>query len=387
MALFKICPKCGEKKLFLSITSEGICTACRDAIRAEKQRQIESQERININAAEDLYNRAVKLWNRSIKDWYYLSFENLHTPRDIEAALSDCDEFISLVRKFPTTEKFPDVFQQHCEYLSKDGCKNNDFGNFDIADTDGQRVAVNFDGLITAGERKKEKLQKVLFSTEEFDKLVANIAQVDISIDSEAEYIPPSDSSVYSLNTTNITSRTALSKLNSFYVIDLETTGLNPIKDEILQISAVKFLNFEPIEAFTTYIKPRKEIPLRSAQINGIMPEDVEDAPRIEMVMKQLDAFLTESITGTNPPIIGHNLSFDYHFLATNGSKAFLRTRKFYDTLELSRRQFTYEDNYKLDSLIKSRLNVLREDAHTALSDALATGLLFKKICQDRIGF
>lgn len=172
-------------------------------------------------------------------------------------------------------------------------------------------------------------------------------------------------------------------------MIDVETTGLNPVNDEIIQITALRFLNFEPVETFTTYVKPRNGLNPKAQEINGITEQDVENAPYIEQVIRQFDAFISEPKTKQKqgPPIVGHKIAFDYQFLTTHGSTTLsadmaLNSRKFYDTLELSKKEYSFYSNFRLESLTKNVLNILRSDAHDSLSDALVTGLLFKEICK-----
>ncbi len=214
--------------------------------------------------------------------------------------------------------------------------------------------------------------------------MLADIPIVKVSPDLSARFADKQ--SICQIKTTNITARTPISRIKTFYAVDIETTGLSPVENELLQVAAIKFVDFEPVEAFVTFVKPRARIPVRTQKINRITPQMVKGAPRIESIIKQFDDFLTDSTTGENPPIVGHNLSFDQRFLCANGSHAFLDDRVFYDTLEMSRRQFSTEKSFKLDSLTKSKLKILRDDAHTSLSDSLVTGLLFKKICEERMG-
>jgi len=94
-------------------------------------------------------------------------------------------------------------------------------------------------------------------------------------------------------------------KFNEFISVDLETTGLNPSKDEIIEISAIRFVNGEIKDEFTTLIKPIALIPKKITSITGINDSMVSDAPKIVDVFKDFLNFLDNKI------IVAHNIDFD----------------------------------------------------------------------------
>ena len=68
-------------------------------------------------------------------------------------------------------------------------------------------------------------------------------------------------------------------------VFDLETTGINQERDEIIEISAVKVRNHEIVEEFSTMVNPGRHIPAGATAVNGINDEMVKDAPDIGTAM------------------------------------------------------------------------------------------------------
>ena len=66
---------------------------------------------------------------------------------------------------------------------------------------------------------------------------------------------------------------------DSYVVVDLETTGLQPAKDRILEIGAVKVENGEVKDTFCTFINPRMAIPPFIQALTGITQDMVENAP------------------------------------------------------------------------------------------------------------
>ena len=395
MALFAQCSRCGKKKLALTLDGDGICPGCQTAITQKRihqekaeQEQVAKQREEDISKAIFFYDELVQLW----KDTGDRSYFNGVILDDAYTAIAKCDKFISLLYQISAINCFQEIFAQHCLYFTESGCHSNDFGRMSTEMIGSDIVKIDFSTLEERTQRYRYRVEKTIEATKAFNAALAQIVHVDIVPDLAATPCP--SSVLTSVQTTNITSRTSLNKLSVFYVIDVETTGLNPINDEIIQITALRFLNFEPVETFTTFVKPRNGLKPAAQRVNGITESDVENAPYIEQVIGLFDAFLSESHTQLKqgPPIVGHKISFDYQFLTAHGSKVLsdailLNSRKFYDTLELSKKEYSYCSVFKLDSLTRNILNILRSDAHDSLSDALATGLLFKQICKSRIDY
>ncbi|NJL56458.1 3'-5' exonuclease [bacterium] len=74
--------------------------------------------------------------------------------------------------------------------------------------------------------------------------------------------------------------------------LDLETTGLDPQQDDIIEIGAVRLRDGEVIDSYETMVNPGKPIPAQTTYITGIRQEDVANAPRIQKVLPQLAALL-----------------------------------------------------------------------------------------------
>ncbi len=173
----------------------------------------------------------------------------------------------------------------------------------------------------------------------------------------------------------NITSKTSLSSIDNFVVIDTETTGLRPSVDELLEVSAIRFIDYEPTECLTTLIKPKKTISNEIEHINHISNEMVEKSPNVEYIIQSFSNFIEDY------NVVGYNLEFDLNFLYKNGLDFFNKKRYFYDVLPLCKKIFKEFNlpNYKLDTICEY-LGIKRNHAHRATEDALATGIIFRDI-------
>ncbi len=130
--------------------------------------------------------------------------------------------------------------------------------------------------------------------------------------------------------------KSQLAFVDEYIVLDLETTGLDPSFDEIIEIAAIRFANGEKVAEFTTLVKPDKKIDEYITQLTGITNLMVKNAPKIDKVLPELMNFLSDSV------IIAHNANFDINFLYDNSifcmNKPF--PNDFIDTMRISRRLF-----------------------------------------------
>lgn len=176
----------------------------------------------------------------------------------------------------------------------------------------------------------------------------------------------------------NITKSSNYSKLCDFIAIDTETTGLKPGGNDIIELAAIKFVNYRPVEILHTYLKPRKPIPEDATAVNGITDDMVLDAPTFSEIKPSLEQFIGDF------PIVAHNAPFDVKFLYVSGLNLDNHNGKVYDTLDLSKKKVKDYggqklENYKLATVCEE-LNIGCKNFHTATADTLACGLLFVDI-------
>ncbi len=153
-----------------------------------------------------------------------------------------------------------------------------------------------------------------------------------------------------------------------YVAFDVETTGLSPDEDRIIDIGLVRFHGGVPVERWTSLVNPGIKVGLKISRLTGISSEDLNNAPDISSLVSQIQTFRGHL------PLVGHNPEFDVSFL----SKVITEFPgvPVYDTLELARIVYPEFSTYKLEDLSRN-LNVSLQDAHRACSDAEATGKIF----------
>ena len=167
-----------------------------------------------------------------------------------------------------------------------------------------------------------------------------------------------------------------ITRISDYVVLDVETTGLKPGADKIIEIGMVKVSAGKPCAEFSSFVNPEIPIPTRITKITGITNEDVATAPLFSSLSSQIVSFLGDSL------ILGHNVGFDLSFLIpTLESCGIHPSFTCLDTCALAKKAFPELPNHKLDTLIGA-LSLSNRQTHRALDDAYCTLALFNKICE-----
>ena len=159
----------------------------------------------------------------------------------------------------------------------------------------------------------------------------------------------------------------------SFVAIDLETTGLDFEKDEIIEVALVRFENGVEGESVDYLVKPTS-VTLRPfiESLTGISNADLENAEPFAAVAQKIYSFIGDL------PIVAHNAMFDSKFLKQTFAKVGISfdNHPVWDSLTVSRIAYQNVPNHRLDTLVQE-LGIERSRAHRALPDAIACGELF----------
>lgn len=161
--------------------------------------------------------------------------------------------------------------------------------------------------------------------------------------------------------------------IENYTALDLETTGLNPKYDKIIEVGAVKVRNGEIIDRFQQLIRPGIALPEKITGLTGITQEELLEAKDSEEVIPQILDFLEDDV------ILGHSVMFDYSFLKKAAVNQNLwkpeQSHLGIDTLRLSRIYLPELPSRRLTDLCLHY--GIEHHAHRALGDAESTSQLY----------
>ncbi len=169
--------------------------------------------------------------------------------------------------------------------------------------------------------------------------------------------------------------RSILDIPDEYIVIDLETTGLSPEYNEIIEFAGIKVVDGKEIESMSILICPKKQITAEVTAINGIDNKMVKNCPSIEAVLPEILAYIGDNV------IVGHNVNFDVNFLYEASMKVLEKplTNDFLDTMRLSKRLYPEMPHHRLSDLIE-KFGVGDFVEHRALGDTRQTMECLKKM-------
>ena len=162
---------------------------------------------------------------------------------------------------------------------------------------------------------------------------------------------------------------------------DIETTGLDAEKEEILELAGVKFtfervngkLTTKEISRYQSLVKPGKLIPEEVTRIHNITNQMVEDAPSLQSVLQGFFRF-----AGLSSILVAHNAPFDASFMAKGLRKhgMVMPQHPIIDSLKLVRKILPEYASHKLGEVARklgdqTTLNLNREELHRATYDCV----------------
>ena len=152
-----------------------------------------------------------------------------------------------------------------------------------------------------------------------------------------------------------------------YVVFDLETTGINPVSDDIIEISALKAVNGMVVEEFSSLINPGRPIPYQATRVNHITDEMVQNAPDIAWGIQRFLEF-----TG-NHILVGHNIhNFDLNFIYDAVMHLYGKEfqNDYIDTLVMSKKCLPQLRSHKLVD-IAAYFGLNTNGSHRALQDCI----------------
>ena len=163
--------------------------------------------------------------------------------------------------------------------------------------------------------------------------------------------------------------------IDSYIALDLETTGLEPKKEKITEIAALKVEHGQITGRFVTLVNPKRPLTERVVELTGITDDMLKDAPVIEN-----SYWRGAGIYWRSAPVLGHNIRFDYSFLkqaAVNQKMEF--ECEAVDTLKLCRKLMPEQEKKNLGNAC-IYYKIEQPLTHRAEADALSAHLLYQKL-------
>ncbi|MBR6381893.1 MAG: PolC-type DNA polymerase III [Lachnospiraceae bacterium] len=156
-----------------------------------------------------------------------------------------------------------------------------------------------------------------------------------------------------------------------YVVFDLETTGLSPVMNRIIEIGAVKVSGGKITDRFSCFVNPEEPIPYHITKLTSITDADVRDADRIAEVLPRFLSFCEGCA------LVAHNAEFDVNFIKEKcREQGYPKEFTYLDTMPLARVQLPGHARYTLDAVAKV-LGIDPGHHHRAVDDAECTAKIF----------
>ena len=174
-------------------------------------------------------------------------------------------------------------------------------------------------------------------------------------------------------------------KINTYvpdYVdLDLETTGTNCLNDQVIEISAVKVKNGEPVEEFSTLVNPGIPIPDAASSVNDIYDDMVKDSPSFDEALMDFLEFAGDHV------LVGHNIHrFDMKFICRDALKYWGQAvgNDYIDTLDLAQAYLPEMSHHTLTGLA-DHYGINPFGAHRALTDCRMNQQVFECLHEEML--
>ena len=169
--------------------------------------------------------------------------------------------------------------------------------------------------------------------------------------------------------------KSLLKWVDNYVLVDIETTGLSPRTDEIIEIGAIKVKENKIIDTYNTLIKIDRNLNPFITKLTGITDKMLETG-------KETDKALEEFVNFTgNEIIMGHNVNFDINFIYDKclSYLDYYLSNDFVDTMRIAKHILPDIQNYKLGTLA-NYFGVDYRSAHRGLEDVEITYEVYNKL-------
>lgn len=157
---------------------------------------------------------------------------------------------------------------------------------------------------------------------------------------------------------------------DTFVALDLEATGMDPSRHEIIEIALVGSTGSECDREFHSIVQPSSSLPLAIARLTGIEPAELKTAPTLSEIAPNIRRFISAA------PVVAHSIELDLGMLAAAGVEL---SNERLDTYQLATLLLPDLPNYSL-STVASHLDIPADRGHRALDDARVTAAVFRAL-------
>ena len=159
-------------------------------------------------------------------------------------------------------------------------------------------------------------------------------------------------------------------------IFDFETTGLDSLRDRIIEIGAIKYTNGQRVAEFSTLIKPDITLPEVASRITGITLEMLEGQPSIDTILPGFLQFIEHSL------LVAHNAEFDMAFLRQASNRLGYQIEwPCFCTLKMARQLLPNLESKNLDSLAQ-HYGLSFAARHRSIGDCEVTGSVLQSLLQ-----
>lgn len=160
-----------------------------------------------------------------------------------------------------------------------------------------------------------------------------------------------------------------------YIALDIETTGLDPSYDEIIEVCAIHIKDGIAIDTYCRLINIGRPLDPLTVYLTGITDDMLEKAPPATHVLRCLYQYIGGHI------IVGHNVNFDINFCYDAFDQKFglQFSNNYVDTLRLARRLFPDLPHHRLSDLCEY-FKINQQYEHRAFADAMYTSFVFEKM-------
>lgn len=246
-----------------------------------------------------------------------------------------------------------------------------------VADLDGKEIIISGSSENNSFSKDIEIVVKEI-STCKIPEDLEKIEELSKPVPDSYEIVFPEPIEVFSQENIFETDKKQASERvakNRIVCFDLETTGLDPKLDTIIEIGGVEIVDGVITNKFSTLIDPQREIAPIITQITGITNRDLQGQPIITDVFGDFFKFCDGAV------LCGHNSKgFDMKFIYNEAAKqGYVFHNEVWDTLEIARILVKGTSNFKLGTLCE-HFGIDLTNAHRAYHDAIATAQLLIEI-------